>query len=162
MIAYAKMSLFDAPKNAIIAHGCNGQGVWGSGIAATFAQRYKRAYQEYSTFCNEGQEYNFPVVGRSFISFDQGHWIGCLITSNSYGVNKDSKKLIKVNTAIALTDFCRKLERKFEGGELTVYSNKFNSGLFAVPWEDSAFILEAVLKHFKRIKWIVCDPDLKD
>lgn len=47
MITYKKMSLFDAPKETIIVHACNSQGMWGSGIAKPFAQNYPVSYESY-------------------------------------------------------------------------------------------------------------------
>jgi hypothetical protein len=87
------------------------------------------------------------------------HWVGWIVTSHDYGPKKDSPEQIKINTTLALREFCAEVYRFFHHEEyptIDVYSNKFNSGLFNVPWEDSELILKTVLRDFKRINWIVC------
>jgi ADP-ribose 1''-phosphate phosphatase len=146
------MSLFDAPKESIIVHACNSQGVWGSGIAKPFKENYPVSFEFYNDFCQKWND-------------RRGTACGMAVTSHNYGNLKDSVDLIKINTTLALTDLCKKIylaHPKEDNPSIEVYSNKFNSGLFGVPWEDSGLILNTVLKDFKRINWIVCDPDLKD
>lgn len=157
MIEYKKASLFQAPKHSIIVHACNAQGVWGSGIAAQFKIDYPRAYKDYQHFCTRNSYAG--ISGLSDFDNNENHYVGWLITSYNYGKNKDDKETIKVQTTLALDDFCKDLYYYFnDDNVIEVYSNKFNSGLFAVPWEESEHILNIVLKQFPRIKWTVCDP----
>lgn len=46
MIEYRKGNLLDVTEG-IILHGCNAQGVMGSGVALAIKQRYPEAYKEY-------------------------------------------------------------------------------------------------------------------
>lgn len=164
MITYVKQSLFDAPKDSIIVHACNSQGMWGSGIAKEFALRYPHSYDQYKMDCAEKNRERGTGCGTGRLSFfhvDEPHWVGWIITSHNYGPYKDSPEQIKVNTTLALRELCQTLHRahpKDEHETYDVYSNKFNSGLFSVPWEESELILKTVLRDFKRINWIVCDP----
>jgi hypothetical protein len=41
-----------------------------------------------------------------------------------------------------------------------VYSNKFNSGFFRVPWPETEAVLLECLGD-KEIEWVVCDPQLE-
>lgn len=165
MISYSKISLFNAPKESIIIHACNSQGVWGSGIAKAFKESYPESFQFYNGFCKVNNEERGTACGLANMSpfpESEPHWVGWIVTSHNYGSLKDSPELIKVYTTLALQDLCKKLylaHPKEEYPTIDVYSNKFNSGLFAVPWEDSELILKTVLKNFKRINWIVCDPE---
>jgi ADP-ribose 1''-phosphate phosphatase len=159
MISYQKISLFDAPAESVIVHACNAQGVWGGGIAADFKVRYIYSNMEYEHFCNTKQ----VITGKAGLSswhVKERHWVGWLITSFDFGARRDSRIAILTNTALAIKDLCEKLYRAQAVDEIEVYSNKFNSGLFGVPWEETEEVLKNTLKHFKRIKWIVCDPEL--
>jgi ADP-ribose 1''-phosphate phosphatase len=168
MISYKKMSLFDTPQESIIIHTCNSQGVWRSGIAKPFKEKYPLSFIDYNGFCTNANKTRGSACGRASLSQfheTEPHWVGWIVTSHTYGDLKDPPELIKINTTMALMELCKKIymaHSKEEYPEINVYSNKFNSGLFAVPWEESELILNTVLKDFKRINWIVCDPDLYD
>lgn len=168
MIEYKKMSLFDAPKESIIVHACNSQGVWGSGIAKPFKENYPVSYEFYKDFCLKWNDRRGTACGMADLgpfANSEDHWVGWIITSHNYGPLKDTPEVIKINTTLALQDICKKIYMAHpveENPVIEVYSNKFNSGLFAVPWEDSELILKTILRDFKRIKWIVCDPELYD
>lgn len=78
------------------------------------------------------------------------HWIVCLFTSRGYGRTLSPLNVVLENTALAVEDMKRQLaelEKAAEDdgsenkpGEL--WSCRFNSGLFAVDWNDSRKILE--------------------
>lgn len=155
---YRKMSLFDAPEGSIIAHACNAQGVWGSGIARAFKEMYPKSYEEYHHFCTKlFEDDRFNPIGKSVIcQKENGHSVLCFITSDNFGLKKDNENAILIQTTLALYDFFRKTHYGHE-----IYCNKFNSGLFGVPWEKT----EAILKYFEnryKTNFIVCDPDLEE
>jgi ADP-ribose 1''-phosphate phosphatase len=162
MITYQKLNLFDVPNESIIVHACNSQGVWGSGIAKPFREKFPFSFIDYSKFCMIANKERGTACGRAGLStFNEAesHWVGWIVTSHDYGPKKDSPELIKIYTTMALMELCKKIymaHPKDGHPSIDVYSNKFNSGLFGVPWEDSALILNTVLKDFKRINWIVC------
>lgn len=164
MIAYKNMSLFEVEKETIIVHACNSQGVWGSGIAKVFKEKYPHSFVDYNKFCLLANEERGTACGRASLSTyheSEPHWVGWIVTSHHYGHFKDSPDLIKIHTTLALHELCKKIylaHPKEDNPVIEVHSNKFNSGLFGVPWEDSELILKTVLKDFKRINWTVCDP----
>lgn len=160
MIKYEAMSLFDAPKGSIIIHACNAQGVWGSGIAKEFKERYPLAYGIYQDHCKQMMPLGY---GHIHENKKEEHNVGWIITSENFGDRKDKPVSILANTALALNCICEDIEttRVLNGlVDITVYSNKFNSGLFNVPWSDSVVVLEQVLKRYSRINWVICDPSL--
>lgn len=161
MLSYKKMSLFDATIGGILVHGCNAQGVWGSGIAVPFKQKFPRAWKQYNDYCLMMLEDDkkFGAVGTSFITnYENGYNVGCLITSFSYGHDKDSPEKIALQTILALDNFYK--EYVYEGHvNTTIYSNKFNSGLFNVPWEKTEKALEYFVKRYN-LNWVVCDINL--
>ncbi|KAJ5088515.1 hypothetical protein N7456_012131 [Penicillium angulare] len=76
------------------------------------------------------------------------HWIACMFTSYDYGKRLDSPHVIRINTAAALDDLKMQLDRMLleqsEGTECPkeLFSCRFNSGLFKIPWEKTRVSLE--------------------
>lgn len=147
MINYVKGDLFAlAPKGAFLAHACNCQGVWGSGIAKTFKDKFPKDYEEYRAWCHRPFTH---ALGTAFITTNG---IVCLHTSNYYGSAVSDPDDILVETFSA---FCE-LEEKLPENAV-VYSNKFNSGLFNVPWEMTEYFLKCFLKRRPDVKWTVVE-----
>lgn len=140
------MSLFEAPGGSLLVHACNAKGVWGSGIAKEFKERFPTAYKRYNQFCQ-----NKNPLGAGQLFEDNGYFIGCLITSSGFANSLDSKDAILVHTTLALKDLM-----SFQ--EMNIYSNKFNSGLFKVPWEETEKILKVFVERYD-LNWTVCDPN---
>jgi hypothetical protein len=80
--------------------------------------------------------------------------VGCVVTSKDYGSRTDPEHEILKNTEFAINDLLFQLDAE---GITEVYSNKFNSGLFSVPWSKTEAILEKELKSYPEITWTVCD-----
>lgn len=80
MIEYRKGDLF-ADKHPVIAHGCNAQGVMGSGFAKLIKEKYPEAYRKYSQLWVENQ----LIPGLAHIVFVNGTYIANLITQPAYG-----------------------------------------------------------------------------
>lgn len=139
-----KGSLFDAPEGSVLVHACNAQGMWGSGIAKEFAERFPESYDSYKIICKLGP----IVVGQGFVlGRENGQRVGCLITSANYGQLRDSKDVILQNTRSALRDLLG-ITGKLNcwiGQDEEIHSCKFNAGLFGVPWEETEKILLEVL-----------------
>lgn len=161
MIEYRKGSLFDAPVGSYLVHACNTQGVWGSGIATEFKRRYPHAFAVYNRHCQNNSTF---ALGQFWAIWDTTHNVTCLLVSSGYGRMVDSKEDIKKQTEKTLTDFLKWVtdpKQHINTPPVTeVYSNKFNSGFFRVPWQETEAILIECLKPYN-IKWIVMDPDLE-
>mgnify|MGYP001583286173 CR=1 FL=1 len=90
-----------------------------------------------------------------YSSYDYGgnitkeHSICCLFTSQGYGSEKDSKEMILRATLASVSQML------LMSTMLVINSNKFNSGLFGVPWEDTEKILNFCLNYYPDQKWIV-------
>ena len=162
MLKYEKKSLFDVQGKAILTHAANCQGVMGSGIAGEFKRRFPEAVAMYAfDFRKTGQlTGNPPSAGRSKIykTNNPNIFMGCLFTSWNYGKFVDKPETILEYTRVALPDFLRQVTRAYPGHK--IYSNKFNSGLFNVPWEQTEALIVEALKAFPDVDWIVCDPQL--
>src|SRR3990167_1248871 len=151
MITTKKMNLFDAPENAMILHACNCLGVQGAGIAKVFKNKYPLAFRQYAREC---REQGSLLLGRSLIVEDSSRIIGCLFTSYDFGDNVDSTSDILKATRTAIVDICESSKLL---GITEIYSNKFNSGLFGVPWEESEAVLIEVLNDYPEINWVVTE-----
>lgn len=154
MLKYKKMSLFEAPANSILVHATNSMGIWGSGIAKVFKEKYPTSFKHYNSYCKTGN-----CSGTFYLCpTENSIKVGCLFTSYDYGKNVSNEDEILYNTVLALENFFDNYDEQYE---MTIYSNKFNSGLFNVPWEKT----EAVLKVFcdrYNLDWVICDPDMKE
>lgn len=147
MIQYREGSLFDAPKGSLLVHACNAQGVWGSGIAREFKQRFPKSFEEYREFCLSNKK---RAVGQAFVTAEN---VGCLITSYSYGGEVDEPLEILTNTKLALINLTTWQT------PLKAYSNKFNSGLFNVPWPKTEAIIKEIQKCYApEMEWVVMAP----
>lgn len=151
------MSLFDAPEGSLIVHACNCKGSWGSGIAKEFKERYYEAFKTYQILCwfdggkSKPGKFDFISINK------EKHDIGCLFTSYGYGKELDSEDVILINTILAVDSA---LTHAAINGTGYIFSNKFNSGLFKIPWEKTEKIINTLLPRYPTVKWIVCDPNL--
>lgn len=160
MISYIKADLVTGIKDdadVYKLHACNCLGKWGRGIAAAFRDHYPRDYKEYQKNCTENMSrfgdssanLQTKVLGKSFITSNN---IICLMTSLSYYPPDPAARIIS-STSKALSD----LGFKLPNTDIHIYSNRFNSGLFHVPWEQTEALVEEFLKNYSNIKWTVCD-----
>ncbi len=148
MIVHKEMDLFHAPLGSVLVHACNCYGVWGSGIAAEFAKRFPVSDKMHQAFCRSDE----LVIGRGIVLPREGqHRVGCLFTSEGFGVSVDPTAEILEATRTALHEMLQTHHGPF-------YSCKFNSGLFRVPWEKTEEVLEEVLEFYESTTWVVCDP----
>ncbi|KIV82277.1 hypothetical protein PV11_04398 [Exophiala sideris] len=115
------------------------------------------------------------------VVFDKRRWIACLFTSIGYGKSnmainnpgKAPKETILINTRYALEELRTRLETlgpsNFDErtswktddekpGE--IWSVKFNSGAFGVPWKETREILEQEFAGFER-PWTVVEKNMQ-
>jgi ADP-ribose 1''-phosphate phosphatase len=150
-LLYKLGGLFDAPKETILVHACNTYGVWGSGIARVFKEKYPASFKEYHTFCKTQPG---RVAGMSYLT-NEG--VGCLMTSTGYADTLDEEAAILGNTLMALEDLFRAYIP--EDRPVEIASNRFNAGLFNVPWERTEKILKAELLSHPNVTWTVYIPE---
>lgn len=143
-LTYKKMSLFDAPNGSVLVHACNSKGVWGAGIAKDMKNLFPYSWLMNQAFCLRKSR-----VGEADLTQDEYHYVASLITSEGYGKDVDDPKEILENTREALEDLCSQLKGQ------KIYSNKFNSGYFKVPWEETEKVLKEVVEKYK-LNWVVC------
>lgn len=134
MIKTIRGNLFDAPKGELILHACNTQGVWGAGIASTFARLYPDYYKGYKAHCDiKGS----TLLGTALIMQGKWHKVGCLFTSTGYGRKALYQDEILSNTYKSLLDLFTQVPHT----EI-VNMPMINSGLFRVPWEKTLEVVK--------------------
>lgn len=134
-----------APKGAVLAHACNCQGVWRSGIAKQFAEFYPEAYDAYRKYCTINQ----PYPGSIKLCFEERGTIACLLTSYNESDNVDPE----LNVLEATERSLNRLKIFIPKGR-AVYSPKINSDRFKVPWEKT----EEIIKRVWPGDWHVVSP----
>ncbi len=131
----------------IIAHGCNAQGVMGSGVAKQIKLRHPIAYQLYHKYC----KVNKNIVGKILFCHSNLKIIANCITQNYYG--RDGKRYVDY---IAVRECMRKLRTYcFAAGRYEVAMPKIGAGLGMGDWEIIKEIIEEELKdiHVKVYIW---------
>lgn len=135
--------LFDAPKGSLLIHAVNCKGVWGSGIAKQFAEKFPLAYDQYYLHCLESNSLGKKLHGTSIIIPTIDYKIGCLFTSIGYGKYVSSPNDILKNTLDAIAHLIA-----LNNDDAPMYMCKINSGLFNVPWSDTLNVLEGFDMEF--------------
>ena len=99
-IIYETGDLFETP-HLLIVHGCNAQGVMGSGVAKIIKEKFPSAYDAYKTkFIAEGLK-----LGEVIFAPSEGKIIANAITQEFYG--RDGKCYVSyesINTAMELVN----------------------------------------------------------
>ncbi|KAJ6137112.1 Appr-1-p processing [Penicillium samsonianum] len=92
-----------------------------------------------------------PPQQSDFTLHRRRHWIICLFTSEKYGSRMDSEDMIVNSTFAALQDLSGQLrvlsQQASETGNerpQSLYSSRFCSGLFNVPWERIRKLINTV------------------
>lgn len=148
-----KADLFRAREDLILAHAVNSKGVMGSGIAAIFKKKFPANYLFYKECCEKEN-----MTGKCILGISSTNIVANLVTSEDFGMKVDEKDVVLKNTESALEDMFTQLEKMYLPRKI-ICSNKFNSGLFGVPWEYTEAIVEKVLSKYPDYKWIIFEID---
>lgn len=137
-IEYIKGDLFKTDAQVIM-HGCNNQGVMGSGVAAIVRRDYPEAYEGYVKWHQAGA----MRLGAVQIVETKGVIILNAITQDFYG--KTGARFVSydaVASCMATADQYAK-----ENGWEKIAMPKIGAGLGGGNWEVIAAIIESEMKH---------------
>lgn len=140
MIEYKKGNLLDVTEG-IIVHGCNAQGVMGSGVAKAIREKYPECFSYYK------YEYDhFTLVLGTVVWYDCPSpnftlWIANAITQQHYGTDRRH-----VNYW-AIANTFKEIFRQANVVKATVHFPKIGAGLGGGNWD----IIEAIIND--------CDPE---
>lgn len=131
---YINGNLLDA-TSGIIVHGCNAQGVMGSGVAKAVKDKYPEAYQKYYA------EYLYGLLTPGWISvYNPSRYLTIVsgITQEYYGRDKN---VVYVDYD-SLAEVFRKVKSIWPG--VPVHIPKIGAGLANGDWEIISRIIDTI------------------
>lgn len=144
-------NVFDAflYPNTVVVHGCNAQGVMGSGVAKVVRNDFPGAYYEY---IRRHEEFGLQLGEIIPVPVLPGRWIINAITQEFYG--RDGRRY--VNYAAVGTAF--RQVRKFaeDQGIESVNYPKIGAGLGGGDWNTISQIIDSELEGITHFCW---DPE---
>lgn len=149
-ITYAKGNLLDA-ESGVILHGCNAQGVMGSGVARYVREKYPEAYAKYNKYCKQNA-YSKTLVGSTIMYKvpDKELWVANAITQFAFGA--DGTRYVSYS---AIEDVFRFVDNNF-GSYQTLHIPKIGAGLGGGDWDTISSLIEQNITQFKEIKcWVI-------
>lgn len=135
MIQYRKGNLLDV-QTGIIAHGCNCQGVMGSGVALAVRNKYPVAYDKYRYECmGLTDDARSALLGRyNIVPVAPGLWVANMFTQDIYG--GDGQKYVSYDAI----DACF-ASINTRGHTLNI--PKIGAGLGGGDWN----VIESIINH---------------
>lgn len=147
-IQYVKGDLFSTEVGVIV-HGCNAQGVMGSGVAKIIREKYTKAYDRY----RKAYEMHGHLKLGDIISVpcDDATVIVNAITQEFYG--RDGKRYVSYD---AVAESMQKINRFYEVyGITSVAMPQIGAGLGGGDWSVIESIIESELKDVKPYVYIL-------
>lgn len=138
-IEYIKGDLFTTDCKVIV-HGCNAQGVMGSGVAKIIRDKYPKAYNEYRTEY-ERNVYSLPI-GNIIPVWTNSKMIINAITQDYYG--QDGKRYVSYDAVAKSMHEVNKFCLGYNYKEVAM--PQIGAGLGGGDWNVIAAIIESELK----------------
>ena len=146
-IQYIVGDMFDTDAR-MIAHGCNAQGVMGSGVAASIRRLFPEAYKDYVEIHNTlglrlGEVYITAIEGGAV-------YVANMITQESYGGGRRYVSYDAIVDAFERLDeecYARSIER--------VALPQIGAGLGGGDWKIIEAIIESTMKHTQPIVYLL-------
>jgi O-acetyl-ADP-ribose deacetylase (regulator of RNase III) len=131
-------NVLDFTENAVMIHGCNCQGVMGSGVALAVREKYPDVFADYRTLCNLYADDSSRLLGdNQYVYVSENHVIVNAMTQDFFGggrqINYEAIYLCfeRVNQFLTNVAF-----------EATLYFPKIGAGLGGGNWEIIKTIIE--------------------
>lgn len=145
-IQYINGDLFKT-QHPVIMHGCNDQGVMGSGVAKTVRDLYPKAYEKYNKYCENTNDVGGDVV---YVQVKPNLVIANAITQHNYG--RDGRRFVNYEWVAQCIKNADQLA-EFRGIE-HIAMPKIGSQLGGGDWNVIAAIIESESKHFTPVVYI--------
>jgi len=148
-------------QEGLIVHGCNAQGVMGSGVAKSIKEKYPAAFQTYADFCRHRRSLGEPVlgeiapqrVGSNSLLKGPELWVVNAITQENFG--KDQTKQYVSYKAVHSSFF--QVAVLADNLKLDVHYPLIGAGLGNGSWAVISDIIDAVFDNFPTVNhhlWI--------
>lgn len=131
-------------ESGIIAHGCNCQGVMGSGVAKLIKDKYPSAYRYYKYI---EQDIGLKLGSTQIVVINNSFYVANLLTQVSYG--RDDKRYVSYD---AIDESFDKLFAR--SGNMQVYIPKIGAGLGGGDWEVISSIIKS--QEHSHGKEVIC------
>lgn len=139
MITYKKGDLLNT-TDLFIAHGCNAQGVMGSGVAKAIRGKYPKAYEDYRKMWELHMKLELGQIIPSYQP--DGKVILHAITQDQYGY--DYKKYVSYDAIdLAMARIAFDLRFSTGGGRQNISMPRIGAGLGGGDWR----VIEAIINH---------------
>lgn len=153
MIEYINKNV-TTPERGIIAHGCNCQGVMGSGVALAVKNKWPRAFERYVAVCGMSATKSNLLGLAHIVNVGDELYVSNMFTQEKYG--RDGKRYADPQAIEeALQDtfaFARST------GNLPIYMPRVGCGLGGLKWErDVEPVVKKLAESFPEINVFVCD-----
>lgn len=152
-IEYIKGDLFDT-EIYVIMHGCNAQGVMGSGVARIIRERFEAAYKTYAErYRNSGLHMgvNIPVLAIDSKTGNEKIIVNS-ITQNYYGTDRRHADYEAIASVMKdINRYCR-----MHGYE-KIALPKIGAGLAGGDWNVISAIIESELKDVQPVVYYMED-----
>jgi O-acetyl-ADP-ribose deacetylase (regulator of RNase III) len=131
-------------KEGHIVHGCNAQGVMGSGVALAVKETYPQAYKDYSKHYDEGT----LTLGAAYpVEVDSNLIVWNAITQNLYGTNKRMVSYDAIQTCFQdINDFIF-VSREIYTIPAKVHIPYIGAGLGGGSWNIIKSIIEDTMNY---------------
>ena len=129
-------------ESGIIAHGCNCQGVMGSGVAKLIKDKYPSAYRIYKY---QEQTSGLKLSAVQLVMVDDSLYVANLMTHQFYG--RDGKRYVSYD---AIDEYLDNLLAR--SGKMQVNIPRIGAGLGGGEWEVISEIIHAQeINHQKEV-----------
>ena len=136
-------NLLDVTHGHIV-HGCNAQGVMGSGVALSVKKKWPEAFYTYKTDLDHDKEANRPSLGRVFpykVNDDLIVWNA--ITQENFGSKSRNVSYDAIETCFRIIDFRINNDHPgTEGVKKEIHIPLIGAGLGGGNWEIIREIIE--------------------
>lgn len=133
-------NVLDFTENAVMIHGCNCQGVMGSGVALAVREKYPFVYEDYVEFCEPFSDNTKDLLGMLQITIVKE---GSYMIVNAFTQDLFGSGTRQVNYEAIYRCFERTNNLLTTLGDLrTLYFPKIGAGLGGGNWEIIKTIIE--------------------
>ena len=134
-------NVLDFTENAVMIHGCNCQGVMGSGVALAVKEKYPEVFVKYYDLCatyDQDERFEFLLGSIQPISIVPNYMIINAFTQFYFGT---TTRHVNYEALVSSFEETNKLMNRLST-ELTLYFPKIGAGLGGGNWEIIKTIIE--------------------
>ena len=142
----------------IIAHGCNAQGVMGSGVARFLRDKYPQIFPRYHALCESAKANEDSILGNvDYVTIKDDLIVANCITQHLYGYDKGKYARPEAIEASLRLVYGTAQNLDLPGPRLPIYLPKIGAGRGGLSWErDVEPIIVKLVTDNPNINTYVC------